>query len=96
MTTADIIAELNAKFSKYRNAPSMPCVDQYRYVRGQWIAHGVLHDNDWTFINDLYNLEAHQLRNKAFMLGKWYDIEPKCVQYYNLVYDKPVKKCIFK
>jgi hypothetical protein len=88
--------ELSKTYDFLKNAPKYPTVSLFKYVRGKWFNDIPLTDSETQFIRDLTTMSKPELVNKAYVLGKWYDIEPKNIEYYNLVYRKQVQKCQFR
>jgi len=88
--------ELSKTFDFLRNSPSYPTVSYFKYVRGLWYKYGYLSEQENQFILDLCSMSKADLYQKAYIMGKWYDIEPKDIKYYNLQHNKLVKKCIHR
>jgi hypothetical protein len=91
------LIDLNTeKFNHFKNAFNYPCVEQFKYLRGQYIKYGVLSQSNIDFMWDIYHTPLENLKHRAYMKGVWYDIKPKNIEYYNLVYRKQVQKCQFR
>jgi hypothetical protein len=88
--------ELSLTYDYLKNAPRYPTVSYFKYVRGKWFNDIPLTRAEQQFIQDLTRMSKPELVNKAYLLGKWYDIKPRNVEYYNLQRGRPVQKCIFK
>jgi len=94
--TESHFVELSKTFDFLRNSPCYPTVGYFKYVRGLWYKHGYISEQQTQFILDCSSMNKADLYQKAYMQGKWYDIETKCVQYHNLKRNKLVKKCIHR
>ena len=95
MVTQQHIDELSLRFAKFKNAPAYPCVSYFKYVRGIWVRDGEISNSDEQFILHCFHSTTDKLRYRAYMWGKWYDIEPKQVQLYNVLTQKQAKKVFY-
>ena len=95
MVTQQHIDELSLRFAKFKNAPAYPCVSYFKYVRGIWVRDGEISYSDEQFILHCFYSTTDKLRHRAYMWGKWYDIEPKCVKLYNILTQKQAKKVFY-
>ena len=95
MVTQQHIDELSLRFAKFKNAPAYPCVSYFKYVRGIWVRDGEISNSDEQFILHCFHSTTDKLRHRAYMWGKWYDIEPKCVKLYNILTQKQAKKVFY-
>jgi hypothetical protein len=95
MVTQQHIDELSLRFAKFKNAPAYPCVSYFKYVRGIWVRDGEISNSDEQFILHCFHSTTDKLRYRAYMWGKWYDIEPKRVQLYNILTQKQAKKVFY-
>jgi len=94
--TESHFVELSKTFDTLRNSPNYPCVPYFKYVRGQWYKYGYISEQQAQFILDCSSMNKAELYQKAYIQGKWYDVEPKDIKYYNLQHNKLVKKCIHR
>jgi len=94
--TEEHIEELSKTYNQMRNSSNYPTGDYFRYVRGQWYKHGYLTTWETKFILDLLMMNKADLYQKAYIMGEWFDIEPKHIKYHNLKRNKLVKKCIHR
>jgi len=95
MVTQQHIDELSLRFAKFKNAPAYPCVSYFKYVRGIWVRDGEISYADEQFILHCFHSTTDKLRHRAYMWGKWYDIEPKQVELYNILTQKQAKKVFY-
>jgi len=95
MVTQQHIDELSLRFAKFKNAPAYPCVSYFKYVRGIWVRDGEISNSDEQFILHCFHSTTDKLRHRAYMWGKWYDIEPKQVELYNVLTQKQAKKVFY-
>lgn len=89
---------INTKVNRWRNSntASVPWIEYYAYIRGKYLSSGELLPSDIDFLEVVAQHEIVELKHKAYVWGKWYDIIPKQVEYYNLtntIRPKLVKKC---
>ena len=87
---------IDKRIRTHRNIQSMLWVDHYKQVRSKWVRTEHIHSDDIEFLQHVTDKTFDELRHQAFMWGKWYDLTPTKVEYYNLYNhnrEKKVKRC---
>ena len=91
MTTEQLLDAIQQKHSLIRNTNKWTYISHFERLRSKHIQGGILSDEDIEFLYHIYLVDYNLLREKAYILGEWYDYAPKNVKVYNLARKKQVK-----
>ena len=91
MKLQQLFDKIQEKHSHIRSSYKWTYRSHFERLRTKYLQGGILSEADIEFLYHIYLVDYNLLREKAYILGEWYDYAPKDVKVYNLARKRQVK-----